>query len=728
MTRNLFVTTALPYANGPFHIGHIMEYIQADIWVRFQRMQGCAVHFVCADDAHGAPIMLKAEAEGISPQELVRRIAADRPRYLQGFHIEFDHWYSTDSPENVALSQDIYRRLKAAGLVYVKAVEQFYDPVKAMFLADRYIKGECPNCHAKDQYADACEACSIVNSPTDLISPYSTLSGAKPVMKTSDHFFFKLSDPKCVEFVTGWLDTPGRLQPQVVNKAREWLSGKGDQALDDWDISRDAPYFGIPIPDAPGKYFYVWLDAPIGYLAALQNYFDTGKARARGETRTFAEFLAAPDTEQLHFIGKDIIYFHTLFWPAMLKFAGPPYKVPDHVYAHGFITVSGEKMSKSRGTGISPLRYLEIGMNAEWLRYYIGAKLNSNVEDLDFNPEDFVARVNSDLIGKYVNIASRAASFITKHFGGELEYADDAAVVARQARDLAREVAEHYETRDVGKAMREIMTLADRINHDFDARQPWVLAKDPARRAELQDACSQALQGFKLLSVLLSPVLPLLTNRVARELFGLDRPFVWGDAEVRPTRINPYQHLMARVDPKQLDALFDAEPAPGAAPPAAAASSAGTSSAATSSVSAAARPATPQGSTAAPARAAPSDTATLAAAAAVEGNLISIDDFLRIDLRVAKVLNADLIAGADKLLKLRVDVGELGEREIFAGIRAAYDHASLVGRLIVVVANLEPRKMRFGTSEGMMLAAGPGGKDIFVLSPDTGATPGMRVK
>jgi methionyl-tRNA synthetase len=714
MTRNLFVTTALPYANGPFHIGHIMEYIQADIWVRFQRMRGCAVHFVGADDAHGAPIMLKAEAEGISPQELVRRIAADRPRYLQGFHIEFDHWYSTESPENVALSQDIYRRLKAAGLVYLKAVEQFYDPVKEMFLADRYIKGECPNCHAKDQYADACEVCSIVNSPTDLISPYSTLSGAKPVMKTSDHFFFRLSDPKCVEFLTGWLDTPGRLQPQVVNKAREWLSGKGDEALGDWDISRDAPYFGIPIPDAPGKYFYVWLDAPVGYLAALQNYFDTGKARARGETRTFAQFLAAPDTEQLHFIGKDIIYFHTLFWPAMLKFAGPPYKVPDHVYVHGFITVSGEKMSKSRGTGISPLRYLEIGMNPEWLRYYIGAKLNSNVEDLDFNPDDFVARVNSDLIGKYVNIASRAAGFITKHFGGELEYADDVAPIARQARDIAGEVAEYYETRELGKAMREVMSLADRINHDFDARQPWVLAKDPAKRVELQDACSRALQGFKLLSVLLSPVLPQLTTRVARDLFGLDRPFLWSDAEAVPTRINPYQHLMTRVDPKQLDALFatDEEPAPGAA-------------------TAASRPKPAERSSAAPGA---SDTATLAAAMAVEGNLISIDDFLRIDLRVAKVLSADLVTGADKLLKLRVDLGELGEREIFAGIRAAYDHASLVGRLIVVVANLEPRKMRFGTSEGMMLAAGPGGKagpagkDIFVLSPDTGATPGMRVK
>jgi methionyl-tRNA synthetase len=707
MTRKLFVTTALPYANGPFHIGHIMEYIQADIWVRFQRMRGNVVHFVCADDAHGAPIMLKAEAEGVSPQELVARITADRPRYLQGFHLGFDHWYSTDSPENVALSQDIYRRLKAAGLIYVKAVEQFYDPVKAMFLADRYIKGECPNCRAKDQYADACEVCSIVNSPADLIDPYSTLSGAKPVMKTSDHYFFRLSDPKCVEFLGGWLDTPERLQPQVVNKAREWLSGKGDEALGDWDISRDAPYFGIPIPDAPGKYFYVWLDAPIGYLASLQNYFDTGKARARGENRTFAEFLAAPDTEQLHFIGKDIIYFHTLFWPAMLKFAGPPYRVPDHVYAHGFITVSGEKMSKSRGTGISPLRYLAIGMNPEWLRYYISAKLNSNVEDLDFNPDDFVARVNSDLIGKYVNIASRAASFITKHFGGALEYGGGGAPIAREAHDIALRVAEFYETRDFGKAMREIMAHADRINHDFDAHQPWVLAKDTGKRAELQDVCSRALQGFRLLSILIAPVLPALAERVARELFGLDRPFAWSDVDVLPARINSYQHLMTRVDPKQLDALFEAdnEPAPVAAPAAAAAKTA--------------RIVSPP--------AAASD-AILANAAAVEGNLISIDDFLRVDLRAAKVLNAEVVAGADKLLKLNLDLGELGTRSVFAGIRAAYEPESLVGRLIVVVANLEPRKMRFGVSEGMMLAAGPGGKEIFVLSPDSGAAPGMRIK
>jgi methionyl-tRNA synthetase len=691
-------------------------------------MRGNVVHFVGADDAHGAPIMLKAEAEGISPQELVARITADRPRYLEGFHIGFDHWHSTDSPENVALSQDIYRRLKAAGLIYVKAVEQFYDPVKAMFLADRYIKGECPNCHAKDQYADACEACSIVNSPTDLIEPYSTLSGAKPLMKTSDHYFFRLSDPQCVEFLRGWLDTPARLQPQVVNKAREWLAGTGEEALGDWDISRDAPYFGIPIPDAPGKYFYVWLDAPVGYLASLQNYFDSGKARASGETRSFAEFLAAPDTEQIHFIGKDIIYFHTLFWPAMLKFAGPPYKVPDHVYAHGFITVSGEKMSKSRGTGISPLRYLQIGMNPEWLRYYLSAKLNSNVEDLDFNPDDFVARVNSDLIGKYVNIASRAAGFITKHFDGGLEYGEDTGPVTRESREMADRVSGYYENRDFGKAMREIMTHADRINHDFDAHQPWVLARDPANRALLQNVCSRALQGFKLLSVLISPVLPTLGARVACELFGLDRPFAWSDADVLPARINPYQHLMTRVDPRQLDALFDTDPERAPDAPSSAATPPGIAT-----PTAALKPArtvSPAPGVATPGVATPraSDTAMLANAAAVEGNLISIDQFMHVDLRVARIVNAELVDKSDKLLKLTLDVGELGSRTIFAGIRAAYDPASLLGRLIVVVANLEPRKMRFGVSEGMMLAAGPGGRDIFALSPDAGAAPGMRVK
>ncbi|HZV93077.1 MAG TPA: methionine--tRNA ligase, partial [Caldimonas sp.] len=638
MAEKYFVTTALPYANGPFHIGHIMEYIQADIWVRFQRMQGNQVHFVGADDAHGAPIMLKAEAENISPQELVGRIAAGRPKYLQGFHISFDHWHSTDSPENVALSQDVYRRLKAAGLIYSKPVEQFYDPVKGMFLPDRYIKGECPNCHSKDQYGDACEVCSTVYSPTDLIEPYSVLTGARPILKTSDHLFFRLSDPKCVDFLNDWTTAPNRLQPQVVNKAREWLSGKGDQALGDWDISRDAPYFGIPIPDAPGKYFYVWLDAPIGYLASLQSYFASGKAKANGEPRSFEEFLAAPDTKQIHFIGKDIIYFHTLFWPAMLKFAGPPYKVPDNVYVHGFITVSGEKMSKSRGTGISPLRYLDIGMNPEWLRYYIAAKLNGNVEDLDFNPDDFVARVNSDLVGKYVNIASRAANFITRHFDGALDYTGGTEALRRQAADLAQQVRDSYQTREFGRAMREIMAYADRINQDFDARQPWVLAKDPARRAELQDVCSRTLYGFKLLSVLLAPVLPEVGTRVARELFGLDRPFRWSDALEAPEHVAPYQHLMTRVDPKQLDALFESD-SPAAAPktagaPAAAAATGPAAGTPAATKTAAGSSASGSSTSSAASSASPSAGGEAASSAAT----ISIDEFKRLDLRVARIV------------------------------------------------------------------------------------------
>jgi methionyl-tRNA synthetase len=696
MPRKIFVTTALPYANGPFHIGHIMEYIQADIWVRFQRMQGHELHFVGADDAHGAPIMLKAESEGISPQQLIARIAAGRPRYLQGFHLSFDHWHSTDSPENTQLSQDVYARLKTAGLVYEKAVEQFYDPVKGMFLPDRYIKGECPNCHSKDQYGDACEVCSTVYAPTDLINPYSALSGARPVLKASEHFFFRLSDPQCVAFLEQWLDTPGRLQPQVANKAREWLTGGGELRLSDWDISRDAPYFGIPIPDAPGKYFYVWLDAPIGYLAALKSYFALGKARANGERRSFEEFLSAADTEQIHFIGKDIIYFHTLFWPAMLRFAGPPYRVPDHVYVHGFITVSGEKMSKSRGTGISPLRYLDIGMDAEWLRYYIAAKLNASVEDLDFNPDDFVARVNSDLIGKYVNIASRAARFITRQFGGQLRYGADAAALTAAAAVSAASVRDSYEARELGKAMREAMALADGINQEFDARQPWILARDPARMDELQQVCSRALHGFKLLSVLLAPVIPQLAERVAKELFGLERAFRWSDAQVLPERVNPFQHLMTRVDPKQLDALFESDAAPAATPAA--------------------------GSVAATAP----GTAAASAGDSPGAATLSLDDFKRVDLRVARIVDAEAVAGADKLLKLTLDLGA-ETRTVFAGIKSAYDPQTLKGRLTVMVANLAPRTMKFGVSEGMVLAASGEAPGLFLLSPDSGATPGMRI-
>jgi len=717
MTRKIFVTTALPYANGPLHIGHIMEYIQADIWVRFQRMQGHELHFISADDAHGAPIMLKAQAEGVTPQQLVASIAAERPRYLAGFHLSFDHWYTTDSPENTQLSQDIYRRLKSAGLIYRKSVEQFYDPVKGMFLPDRYIKGECPNCHAKDQYADACEVCSIVNTPTELIDPYSTLTGAKPVLKSSEHFFFKLSDRRCVEFLAGWLGAAGRLQPQVVNKAGEWLAGRGEQTLGDWDISRDAPYFGIPIPDAPGKYFYVWLDAPIGYLAALKNYFELGKARAHGERRSFEEFLSASDTEQIHFIGKDIIYFHTLFWPAMLKFAGAPYKVPDHVWVHGFITVSGAKMGKRLGNTISPLRYLEIGMNAEWLRYYIAAKLNANVEDLDFNPDDFLARVNSDLIGKYVNIASRAANFITRHFDGALRYRGDLSGLTDAARGAAAGAHEGYEAREFGKVMRECMDFADWLNQYFDGERPWVLAKDPGKAEQLQDVCSRALYGFKVLSVLLAPVLPAVAERVARELFGMERAFLWSDAGIAPERINPYQHLMTRVDPKQLDALFDEDGGRAAGGTIAAVSAA-----------TAAKAARAASAVTAPTAASPAKTGSAPAGATGTpgGATISIDEFKRLDLRVARIVEAELVSGADKLLKLTLDLGS-ERRTVFAGIKSAYDPAALKGRLTVMVANLAPRKMKFGVSEGMVLAASGEGSGVYLLAPDAGATAGMKV-
>jgi methionyl-tRNA synthetase len=694
MAETLFVTTALPYANGPFHIGHIMEYIQADIWVRFQRMQGTQVHFVGADDAHGAPIMLKAEAEGISPQELVARIAAGRPRYLQGFHISFDHWHSTDSPENVALSQDIYRRLKAAGLIYSKPIEQFYDPVKGMFLADRYIKGECPNCHSKDQYGDACEVCSTVYAPTDLIEPYSVLTGARPVLKSSDHLFFRLSDPRCVDFLNGWTTTPNRLQPQVVNKAREWLSGKGDQELGDWDISRDAPYFGIPIPDAPGKYFYVWLDAPIGYLASLQGYFDSGKAKANGEPRSFLEFLAAPGTRQIHFIGKDIIYFHTLFWPAMLKFAGPPYKVPDNVYVHGFITVSGEKMSKSRGTGISPLRYLDIGMNPEWLRYYIAAKLNANVEDIDFNPDDFVARINSDLIGKYVNIASRCSPFITRLFQGKLSHAHhpgERLLAKLQSDECWSRIALLYADREYGKAIREIGSLLDEINRYIDEQRPWDKAKVVAEHWAVQQICSTALAMFWYVTILLAPVMPETAAKVKEFLNLTDHHMKWGQHSMLPAghEIKPYKHLMARVDPKQLDTLFDAEAA-----------------------------STPEkGSQAAPA---------VSATPALPADTISIDEFKRLDLRVARIVAAEHVTGSDKLLKLTLDIGT-ETRTVFAGIKSAYDPATLTGRLTIMVANLAPRKMKFGVSEGMVLAASNESGGPYLLSPDSGAAPGMRV-
>ena len=681
--KKLFVTTALPYANGAFHIGHIMEYIQADIWVRFMRMRGNEVHFVGADDAHGAPIMIAAEKAGITPQEFVAGIAATRPQYLNGFHIGFDHWHSTDAPENHELAQGIYLALRREGLIAERTIEQFYDPVKGMFLPDRYIKGECPKCGAKDQYGDSCEVCGAVYSPTELKNPYSALSGAAPELRSSAHHFFQLSSPRCLEFLQDWTGTPGRLQPEVLNKIKEWFAPdeQGHVSLSDWDISRDAPYFGIRIPDTDDKYFYVWLDAPVGYLASL-------KSRFAGLGLDFEAYMADPAVEQVHFIGKDIVYFHTLFWPAMLHFSGR--KTPDHVFVHGFLQLSGEKMSKSRGTGLSPLRYLELGMNPEWLRYYLAAKLNGRVEDVDFNPDDFIARVNSDLIGKYVNIASRAAGFLAKRFGGRVSA--DLGVEGRVLLDGLRApheaIAELYETRDYGKALREIMALADRVNEYVDQNKPWELAKKEGQDAALHDVCSVCIEAFRLLTLYLKPVLPMLAAQV--EGFLNIPPLQWHDATraLGGHAIGEFKHLMQRVDPKQIDALLEPPAAPVAAP------------------------VVPGGEPIA--------------------EQIGIDDFTKIDLRIAKIVSAERVEGSTKLLRLTLDAGEGRLRSVFSGIASAYTPEQLAGKLTVLVANLAPRKMKFGISEGMVLAAShadekaqPG---IHVLEPWPGAQPGMRVR
>jgi methionyl-tRNA synthetase len=712
MTRKLFVTTALPYANAAFHIGHMMEYIQADIWVRFQRMQRDAgeqrvVHFVGADDTHGTPIMIAAEKEGVTPQEFVAKIAAGRAQYLDGFHIAFDNWHSTDSPENVDLSQSIYRRLRDNGLIYTKTVDRFYDTAKGMFLADRNIKGECPVCHAKDQYGDNCEVCGAAYQPTELINPYSVFTGSTPILKPSEQYFFKLSDPRCFQFLKEWLNTPGRLQPEMVNKVSEWLGENGEK-LADWDISRDAPYFGIPIPDAPGKFFYVWLDAPVGYLASLKNYFEK-------KGIDYEAFLNDPAAEQVHFIGKDIVSFHLLFWPAMLNFSGHPIIDKLKVNVHGHLTVNNEKMSKSRGTGISPLRYLDLKMNPEWLRYYLAFKLNAKVEDLDFTGEDFVARVNSDLIGKYVNIASRCAGFIAKRFDGKLAsiLSDDAKQWISRALngengERQASIAANFEAREFGKALREIMEVADVANRYVDENKPWILAKDETKTAELHDVCTAALILFRQLTILLSPVLPHVAAQV-RTFLG-DDAYSWEDtqgervyAPLLGRTINAYSHLMQRVDAKMVEDLFD-KPAPAAVP-------------------------------AAEAAAAPAEAAVAPAVASDIEPLapeISIDDFTRIDLRVAKIVNCEHVEGAGKLLRLTLDVGEGRYRNVFSGIKSAYEPEQLIGKLTVVVANLAPRKMKFGVSEGMVLCASaqdekanPG---LYLLEPVSGAQPGMRIR
>jgi methionyl-tRNA synthetase len=685
-SRKILVTSALPYANGSIHLGHLVEYIQTDIWVRFQKMRGHECHYVCADDTHGTPIMLRAEKEGVTPEQLIARVWQEHFDDFSAFHVQFDNYGSTNSNENKQCAQDIYCTLKANGLIEVRSIEQYYDPVKNMFLPDRFIKGECPKCHAKDQYGDNCEVCGAAYAPTDLIEPFSAVSGAKPELRNSDHYFFKLSADTCQQFLRKWT-RGGSLQPEAANKMQEWLGTEGENKLSDWDISRDAPYFGFEIPDAPGKYFYVWLDAPVGYMGSFKQLCSkTGIA--------FDDYWKPDsDTELYHFIGKDILYFHALFWPAMLQHAG--FRTPTKLFAHGFLTVNGEKMSKSRGTFITARSYVDHIKNTEYLRYYYASKLNGTMEDLDLSLDDFVAKVNSDLIGKYINIASRCAGFLTKFFDGKLAFADgksllDSSIAGGQT------VAESFENRDFARALRDIMALADRINGDIAAAAPWTLAKDETQREALHDICSRALHGFYVLSILLSPVLPALTSRVARELFEMDRDFSWDDLAVLPTHINAYQHLATRLDPKLIEAMVAANQE-------------------------SLKPMTESHSETRHAEHQQRKIEPIA-------ETINIDDFGKIDLRVARIVNAEHVVGADKLIQLTLDIGEEKTRNVFAGIKSAYDPEKLKGRMTVMVANLAPRKMKFGLSEGMVLAASGSEPGLFILSPDEGAQPGMRIK
>ena len=713
--RKILVTSALPYANGSIHLGHLVEYIQTDIWVRFQKMQGNTCYYVCADDTHGTPIMLRAEKEGITPEQLIDRVWHEHKADFDGFHVEFDHYGSTDSAETGSYAREIYLKLRdqKPSLIEKRAIEQFYDPVKEMFLPDRFIKGECPKCHAKDQYGDNCEACGATYAPIELINPYSAVSGAQPERRNSDHYFFKLSDKRCQEFLRAWT-TSGTLQPEAANKMQEWLGSESDNKLSDWDISRDAPYFGFKIPDTEDKYFYVWLDAPVGYMGSFKKLCAlpspaSGRGAGGEGSPNFDEYWQRdgnegdnPKTYLYHFIGKDILYFHALFWPAMLQHAG--YRTPTQIFAHGFLTVNGEKMSKSRGTFITADSYLKQGLNPEYLRYYYAAKLNGSMEDLDLNLEDFVAKVNSDLIGKYINIASRASGFIAKHFDGSIQPLHDEPFQLLINETRSR-VSAAYENRDYAKAVREIMSFADRINADFDSFKPWEKAKnldDAGSKELLHISCSKALHGFKAMSLMLFPVLPK-TARAGLGLFRSGNNPQWQDIGLAPTQdINEYKHLMTRIDQKQIDAMIEANKQTLVTPPAPA------------------RHAEAQQHRPSPLAPPPP---------AGEGdNYISIDDFSKIDLRVAKIVNAEHVEGAEKLLKLTLDIGEEKPRTVFAGIKSVYDPEKLKGRMTVIVANLAPRKMKFGLSEGMVLAASGDAPGLFILSPDDGAQPGMRIK
>jgi methionyl-tRNA synthetase len=683
MSRKILVTSALPYANGSIHLGHLVEYIQTDIWVRFQKMQGHTVHYVCADDTHGTPIMLRAEKEGITPEALIDNVHKEHSTDFAEFLVNFDNYYSTNAPENKELSQSIYRKLKAAGKISTKTIEQFYDPVKNMFLPDRFIKGECPKCHAKDQYGDSCEVCGATYNPTELINAYSAVSGAAPVRKETEHYFFKLSE--CEAFLKQWTrqgtgTDKATLQGEAANKMGEWF----EHGLNDWDISRDAPYFGFEIPDAPGKYFYVWLDAPIGYMASF-------KKLCADKGLDFDEYWKQDSsTELYHFIGKDILYFHALFWPATLEYSG--HRKPTKIFAHGFLTVNGEKMSKSRGTFITARSYLDHIKNPEYLRYYYAAKLNSTMEDIDLNLEDFVARVNSDLVGKYINIASRTAGFINKRFEGKLQPTNSNTVVV-ELQSAASVISSAYEEREYGKALREIMRLADIANGYVAEKAPWVMAKQEWQDAALQQVCSDALEMFRLLTLYLKPVLPNLAGEV--EKFLNISSLGWSDVSTSLATqhtINAYDHLITRVEPKQIEAMTEANKENLQATPVVA------------------------------------QVVTAPPAALPEAEYISIDDFTKVDLRIAKIVNAEHVEGAEKLLKLSLDIGEEKPRQVFAGIKSAYDPETLKGRLTVMVANLAPRKMKFGMSEGMVLAASDERGGPFILSPDVGAQAGMRVK
>lgn len=684
MTRKILVTSALPYANGSIHLGHMVEHIQTDVWVRFQKLRGHECHYCCADDTHGTPVMLAAQKQGIAPEDMIAKVREEHLADFTGFNIGYDNYYSTHSPENKQFSQDIYRALKANGKIESRVIEQLFDPEKQMFLPDRFVKGECPKCHAHDQYGDNCEVCGTTYSPTELINPYSAVSGAKPELRESEHFFFKLGE--CADFLKAWTsgnnphDGKPHLQPEALNKMKEWLGEGEETTLSDWDISRDAPYFGFEIPDAPGKYFYVWLDAPVGYMASFKNLCD------RIGVDFDEYFKADSQTEMYHFIGKDILYFHALFWPAMLHFSG--HRAPTGVYAHGFLTVDGQKMSKSRGTFITAKSYLEQGLNPEWMRYYIAAKLNSKIEDIDLNLQDFISRVNSDLVGKYVNIAARASGFIAKRFEGRLKDVSGSALLAKLAAE-SDTIAEQYENREYARALRDIMALADIVNEYVDANKPWELAKQEGQDERLHEVCSELINAFTMLTAYLAPILPKVAENAAKFL-NLEA-ITW--ANTRETlgehAINKYEHLMQRVEQKQVDDLIEANK---------------------QSIAAAAAPAAEE-----------SQYEKVAEQA-------SFDDFMKIDMRVAKVLNCEAVEGSTKLLKFDLDFG-FEKRIIFSGIAASYlTPAELNGRMVIAVANFAPRKMaKFGVSEGMILSAATADGKLKLLDVDAGAQPGDKV-